>query len=175
MSQALREWVGSNAAPAPTAAAWKEAELGEQLGFLSEEKRAKTVEMLLASASVDAQFQSLSEKRHKPESPDERQRVLEDYSRRRAELSAFLTPEEYENMDMTVSCTGDNLRRAMVHFQPTEAEFRAIFRAWRAQDENLATVYATGQPDPGKAAVYEKIKQALTPERYEQYVLTWWK
>lgn len=62
-----------------------------------------------------------------------------------------------------------NLRRAMTKFQPTEAEFQAIFRAWRAHDENLAVRYAAGEPDPGNAHVFEAIAQALTPDRYPLY------
>jgi hypothetical protein len=76
---------------------------------------------------------------------------------------------------MTVSWTADNLRHAMEHFQPTEEEFRGIFRAWRPHDENLAQLYATGQPDPGNARVFAQIKESLSPERYAKYVRTWWK
>jgi hypothetical protein len=63
----------------------------------------------------------------------------------------------------------------MAKFEPTEEEFRAIFRAWRSQDEQLAALFAQGQPDPGNAHVFAQIATVLTPERYERYRATWWK
>ena len=175
MERGLRELLGNDTAVPSTAQAWKQTELEQQLGFLPEETRAKTVDMLLASSSLDAQVQGLSEARRIPENPDERLRAVDAYEQRRAELAALLSPEEFERVEMTVSWTAINLRRAMEHFEPTEAEFVEIFRAWRAHDENLARIYAAGQQDPGNAAVYAQIRQALTPERYERYVATWWR
>jgi hypothetical protein len=63
----------------------------------------------------------------------------------------------------------------MVKFDPTAAEFQEIFRAWRAHDENLAQLYATGRPDPGNGHVFARIKEVLGEERFQQYRSTWWK
>jgi hypothetical protein len=175
MGGVLRELLGEDVASAATGAAWKQAEISQQLGFLPEDKRAKTLTTLLANITFDDQIRGLADGRHTPEDPGERRRVIENYDRQRTELTALLTPEEYEKVDMTVSWTADNLRHAMEHFQPTEEEFRGIFRAWRPHDENLAQLYATGQPDPGNARVFAQIKESLSPERYAKYVRTWWK
>jgi hypothetical protein len=175
MNGTLRELLGSDAQLPATAAAWQQAALEQQLTMLPAGTRETTTALLLQYAGVDAQIRELSRNQLALENPEERQRVIEDYNRKRAALQTLLTPEQYELVDMTVSWTADNLRRAMTRFQPTEEEFRAIFRIWRMQDENLAFLFATGQPDPGNQHVFDAIAQQLTPERYALYRETWWK
>lgn len=101
-------------------------------------------------------------------------RIIDLYEAKRAELSQWITPEEFEQVELTVSWTADNLRRAMVRFEPSEEEFRTIFRVWREHDEELARLAATHQPDPGNAHVFERVREFLGEERYAQYRSTWW-
>lgn len=171
----LKDLLGGDG-PAPSMAAeWQEAALAQQLSFLPEDKRSAAQGILEEYASNEAQFRELASGHGTPESPEERRFVLEAYERKLAGLREILTPEEFERVDMTVSWTADNLRRAMTKFQPTEEEFRLIFREWRAQDENLARLFGAGQPDPGNAHVFARIKELLPPDRYELYRETWWK
>jgi len=43
------------------------------------------------------------------------------------------------------------------------------------QDEKLAQLFGTGQPDPGNEQVFAKNQRSLSPERYAKYRETWWK
>ena len=175
MSGALRELLAAESIPPATAQQWRQAALDQQLNFLPADKREKTEAVLLQYADIDEQIRVLASGDRTPENTAERRHVLEAYDAKRAALQALLTPEEYEQLDLTVSWTADNLRRAMEKFEPTEEEFRAIFHAWRIHDERLARLYATDQPDPGNAHVFARIQQLLGEKRYEQYRSTWWK
>lgn len=171
----LKDLLGPDTLPPSTAAEWRETTLEQQLNFLPDSLREQTVSVLMEYADVDLQIKALSTNPRTPENQDERRRIIELYDREREALHALLTPEQYELADMTVSWTADNLRRAMAKFQPTEEEFRLIFREWRAQDENLAVIFANGGPDPGNQHVFEHIASLLTPERYALYRESWWK
>jgi hypothetical protein len=174
MGAALRELLGTDVLPPQSAAEWRQAALAQQLDFLPPTTREEAWGLLLQYGDVDAQIRELVV-HQTPENPEERRRVIEAYEAKQVELRAVLTPEEFERVNMTVSWTGNNLRRAMTKFQPTEEEFRAIFGEWRAQDENLALAIAKGQPLPDKERVFAKIKELLPPERYEPYRTSWWK
>jgi hypothetical protein len=78
---------------------------------------------------------------------------------------------------LTTSWTAENLRHALVHFEPTPAEFDIIFDAWKPLDDKLSTIHALRQPDPGnlEQEAYAKIKSQLSASRYQQYCDTWWK
>lgn len=175
MGDVLRELLGPDVAPPETTREWKLAELEQQLSFLPPGKRDETRSLLLRNEENDALIKSLADAHRPTEDADELNRILETYDGKRAELARLLSPEEYEQLELTISWTADNLRRAMVHFHPTEAEFREIFDAWRAHDENLARLYATGQPDPGNEHVFAKIKEMLGDVRFNLYRSTWWK
>jgi len=175
MQQVVRELLGPDAAAPPTTHDWHVTELSQELSILPTDKRDAALALLLRNEANDALFKRLSEAHRPTEDSDELNRILQTYEGKRAELARLLSPEEFEQLELTVSWTADNLRRGMAKFDPTEAEFREIFRAWRPHDENLAQLYATGQPDPGNSHVFAKIKEALGEERYKQYKSTWWK
>ena len=175
LSDAARALLGVEVSVPPATAEWQQAALAQQLRFLPEEKLEATQAVLLRYAEIDAQIRELAWGHGTPENPDERLRVLAAYDQKKAELATLLSPEEYEQVELTASWTADNLRRAMAKFEPTEEEFRLIFHEWRVQDEKLARVFGTGQRDPGNAQVFAKIKELLNPERYEKYRATWWK
>lgn len=173
---ALRELIGTEELPASTAWAWKAAALEQQLAFLPDDKYRAALEILLRNGELDIALpHGISGNRLTAAQADELQLRLETFDRRRSELLQVLTPEEYEQMDMRISWTGDNLRQAMAKFHPTEAEFTAIFREWRAHDVRIAGLWAGGEPDPGNKQVFASIEQFLGPERYQQYRETWWK
>jgi hypothetical protein len=175
MAEVLRDLLGPDAAPPATTRDWHVAELEQQLSFLPSDKQDAARALLLRNEANDTLIKSLSEARRPTENNDELNRILQAYEGKRAELARLLSPEEFEQLELTVSWTADNLRRGMANFDPTEAEFREIFRAWRAHDENLAQLYATGQPDPGNSHVFARIKESLGEERFKQYRSTWWK
>lgn len=175
MRSVLQQLLGSDTLAPSTAAAWKQAALEQQLAFLPSDTREPITKLLLQYAGVDAKFKELADFHTTIESPDERLQVIEANNQKLDSLQSLLTPEQFEQLDMTVSWTADNLRRAMTKFEPTEEEFRMIFREWRAHDERLAILFARGEPDPGNAQVFSNIANFLTPERFAQYRETWWK
>jgi hypothetical protein len=122
---------------------------------------------------IDDQIHSVVDKRSPMTDPQELQQLLNRYTQKEAEVSQLLSPEELEQYELSTSWTADNLRRRLSGFEPTEDEFRTIFRLWRAHDEALATIYATGQPEPGNLHVFEAIAQFLGPERNAQYLQAW--
>jgi hypothetical protein len=170
----LHVLLGPDFVPPPTATEWLAAELEAQLAFLPAEKRRPTQAVLLRYAETDAQFKQLSDGHRKNEDLEELQQILVDYDRKRTVLAQLLTPAELDRVELTTSWTAHNLRRAMTHFGPTEAEFRLIFAAWRKQDENLARIFSAGGPDPGREHVFEEIKGLLSAERYQEFRDKWW-
>lgn len=175
MTAALESLLGASVTPPATKAEWERAALRQQLSFLPEDKRAQAETLLLQSAEADEQHRNFSDGRVRLENPDERARVLKTYDQSRSALQELLTPDEFTQLELSVSWTADNLRRAMTKFQPTEAEFRLIFQEWRTHDDNLAHLRGTGQADPGNDHVFARIKELLPPERYDLYRATWWK
>jgi hypothetical protein len=174
MGDVLRELLGPEVLPPSTENDWKLAELNLQLAFLPPDKRDSASGLLLRYADIDAQIKSIADGLRPTEDPSELGRIIDLYEAKRAELSQWITPEEFEQIELTVSWTADNLRRAMVRFEPSEEEFRTIFRVWREHDEELARLGATHQPDPGNAHVFERIREFLGEERYARYRSTWW-
>ena len=175
MNAALRELLGADTLPMDTTRAWHTAELDQQLSFLPADKQGAARDLLLQNEANDALIKTLSEAHRPTENADELNRILQTYEARRTDLARLLAPEDFAQLELTVSWTANNLRRGMANFNPTEEEFRAIFSAWRPHDENLAQLYATGQPDPGNNHVFAKIKELLGEERFNQYRATWWK
>lgn len=175
MGDVLRELLGPDVIPPSTDNDWKLAELNLQLAFLPPDKRDATSRLLLRYADIDAHIKSLADGRRPTEDPGELQRIIDLNETKRAELAQLITPEEFEQIELTASWTADNLRRAMVRFEPSEEEFRTIFHVWREHDEELARLGAAHQPDPGNAHVFEHIREFLGEERYAEYRSTWWR
>jgi len=177
MNDAVRQLLGADQTPPNLDAAWTQAVVGQQLAFLPEGKRGEALAVLARFGLVDVSLPegSISNNRLNSTQAEELKRRLETFDQKRSELLRTLTPEEYEQLDMTVSWTGKNLRQAMANFHPSETEFAAIFRAWRIEDERVAEAWANGQPDSGNDNVFTAIEERLGPERYQLYRATWWK
>ncbi len=116
---------------------------------------------------------------------------LEEYRRintdRKAKLEQVLTPDELEDYDMRHSNVAQNLQSSLEGFNPTEEEFKAIYRVRKAIEEpyggliGIATpVDAEGNPIAAvqessadrRQRMNEQIKEALGPERSRQYELS---
>jgi hypothetical protein len=98
---------------------------------------------------------------------------------RRAELAAVLTPEELEEYELRHSETADNLRGVLGGFQPSEEEFRRIFRLQRTYDlqfdqrfdtrDRAAMEAQTRAAYQAGEALNSELAKALGPERFAQY------
>lgn len=176
MNAALRQLLGAEVGPTPATWEWKVAAMEQQLAFLPEEKHHSTLEILRRTGEVDVALpRGISGNRLTPSQAEELQLRLATFDQRRHELLQVLVPEEYERLDMAISWTANNLRQGMAKFHPTEAEFTAIFREWRAHDLNIAGLWATGEPDPGNQTVFSRIREMLGEQRYQEYRSNWWK
>ena len=116
---------------------------------------------------------------------------LEEYRQinidRKARLEQVLTPDELEEYDMRHSNVAQNLQNSLEGFNPTEEEFKAIYRGRKAIEEpyggliGMATpVDAQGNPiataqessADRRQRMNEQIREALGPERARQYELS---
>jgi hypothetical protein len=172
---ALQSLLGADVVAPSTDAAWRQEELKHKLAFLGDDQRGPVAAVLLGTADLEPQIKALADGQKLTEDPASLQSIWADYEAKRDRLHALLTPEQYEEMELSVSWTAENVRRAMAHFDPTEQEFREIFRAWRAHDEDLAQRAVNGLPDPGNAHVFEQIRAVLGEERFRLYRDTWWR
>ena len=111
---------------------------------------------------------------------DEDQEALKQLQRqRRAELAAVLTPEELDEYDLRHSETANNMRTQLAGFQPTEDEFRRIFRIQKSYDDNFEQAFdsrddtavevkARAQQD-AQAALNAEMQKILGPARFAEY------
>jgi hypothetical protein len=174
MHRVLTELLGSDATADTTLSDEELQEHSRKLAFLSPEKQAQVDAIVREFGDIDDQAKSLADWDHSITNAADLARIMDNYARKKEALARLLTPAELEQYELSVSWTSQNLRDAMVGFNPTEEEFRAIFKPWRAHDENLAALNAAGMPDPGNAHVYAAIQEALGDERFKQYRRSWW-
>jgi hypothetical protein len=177
MNGVLQELLGADTSLPDLTREWQSTELDFKLSFLPSDKLAQTKAILLEHDHTDQLAKQLSDGNDVSEDTNELQRVLDSHDQERAALREILSPEQFERVEMSASWTSENLRHALVHFDPTEEEFRIIFAAWKARDEQLARLKAARETDPdrGNKALNETIKSQLTEERYKVYRATWWK
>jgi hypothetical protein len=177
MNAVLQQLLGMEVDLPDVAREWQQEEWNQELAFLSPTKLAATKAVLLEFSKVDQQMKELAAGINVSEDTNASQKILARYNDEQSTLRQLLTPEEYRQVDVTASWTAENLRRAMVHFEPTQEEFQIIYEAWKPHDDLLSETYARCQTDPGhlEKQVYAKIKAQLSAPRYEQYRATWWK
>lgn len=90
------------------------------------------------------------------------------------EFASVLTPAELETYDLRMSNTANNLRYNLAKFEPTEAEFRSLYRLQSAFDEQFNGMpYSTQEQMKARSEantrLQEQIAAALGPERYPEY------
>lgn len=174
-SDTLHSLFGESTSFLDPAAEWRAAKANHRLAFLPEEKRSRAAAILLRYHEAEARTKELADGRVPDKNSPAYLRALEDHEEMQSLLWEVLTPAEFEEVEIRTSWTADNLRRGMAKFDATEEEFRAIFRARRAHDTELALVYATDQSDPGNDHVFDQIRQSIGDERFRRYRETWWK
>jgi hypothetical protein len=142
-----------------------------RLAFLSDDKRSQL--MALRDQFEGERERAMSQAAGGKPTPDDIDQLRRIDQERDAALSQLLTPEEKENYEMSMSPAGDRLRKQLIGFNPTEDEFREMYRrrqaidsAYEFQDTNDDAVRA------GKAADEQKmmadLKAQLPPDRAAQ-------
>ncbi len=102
------------------------------------------------------------------------ERYRENNERRRLGLLQILTPDEVELFDMRASSVAERLRIQLGEMQPTEAEFREIYRMRRDIEEPFGGTMTVGdttgvEQDPQAETRYrERLEALLPPERLAQ-------
>jgi len=107
--------------------------------------------------------------------PEDREKLALLEKERRADLEAVLTPEELENYELRSSSTASALRSQLALFNPTEEEFRAIFKLQQAFDDKFgsrdlvtnAVQYRERQEQ--QKALLAQVEAVLSPDRVEAY------
>jgi hypothetical protein len=147
-------------------------------------------------ASMAGQFGNLP-----PEKIDQLQSILSDYSEmssqvyatangmmlpedraqlallekeQRVDLAALLTPQELEEYNLRNSSTTGKLRSQLATFNPTEDEFRAIFKIQQAFDDQFGSTMAMTmeqrrQYTEAQKQLLPQIQAVLTPDRFAAY------
>jgi len=100
--------------------------------------------------------------------PEDREKLTLLEKEQRADLAAMLTPQELENYELRRSSTASLLHSQLGTFKPTEEEFRAIFHATRAAENQFGSISPGGgtQIQQIRTAVLDQAKILLTPERF---------
>lgn len=107
--------------------------------------------------------------------PDEQQKLADLEKSFRAELATVLSPQELEDYELRASRTASQLRYTLAAFDPSEQEYRALFRLQQAFDEQFAGYSPGSSPEQMRARreaqqkLAEDIKATLGPERYADY------
>ncbi len=92
-----------------------------------------------------------------------------------AELAKVLTPAELENYDLMTSNIAQSLRYQLSAFNPTEDEFRALFKIQQDSQDKMAPVMGMMTPDEMRARqdaqkqLNAQVELALGNERYADY------
>lgn len=108
--------------------------------------------------------------------PEDREKLAFLEEEKRKDIEKLLSPEEHFNFELRSSPTARRLREQLDSFDPTEEEFRAIFRIHAAIDAKFAGGRVANlsqaerrQRRDAVAAADAQIKDVLTPARYEAY------
>jgi len=107
--------------------------------------------------------------------PEDREKLQLLEREQHTDLAALLTPQELENYELRSSSTANNLREQLTLFNPTEDEFRSLFKLQQAFDEkygSAGTVTSAEQYRQRQTAqkeLIDQVKTVLTPDRAETY------
>jgi hypothetical protein len=139
-----------------------------RLAFLSEDKRSRLL-------SLRDEFEGQRERvtyslQNGPLSPGDVAKLKKIDEEQDAELSALLTPQEKEEYQLSTSPTADHLRKQLIGFNPTEDEFRELFRKQQAIDsayayEDLSDPAVRDAKASDEQNMMSEVKTQLGPDR----------
>ena len=141
----------------------------ERMDFLTDEKQADVMEIEQELTARQAQNAQAAAKGDYAE-------LKRAYEERDAKLAQILTPEEKFEYDLRTSPTAMRMKNRMGGFEPTEQEFREIFKLWKQFDDEFG-IYGgldkrPEQVERRKAAQREmddRLKIVLGEQRYQAY------
>jgi hypothetical protein len=158
---------------------WQDDEVLEQrmFGFLPEEKQDQLRGLNGKYEALEQEIYAKSKGELIPED-EEKLRMLE--KEKEAEMAKVLTPQEMEEYQLRNSSTANTLRGQLAGFQPTEEEFRKLFKLQKTYDDQFAkafditddsamSVQSKAQQD-AQRALGDEMKKMLGEQRYNEYV-----
>jgi hypothetical protein len=110
-------------------------------------------------------------------SPENRAKLMALRAQQEAEMASILTPAEFEEYQLRNSWTARNMRENLVAFQPTEQEFREIFKLQKAFDDQFGLMRGGGDDafrqarEQAQQALEEQLRAILGDQRYQDYML----
>jgi hypothetical protein len=111
---------------------------------------------------------------------DKDEETLRQLQKQREEaLAQLLTPEELEEFHLRNSPTAANLRAQLHGFNPTQEEFRRLFRLQKTFDDRFNSGFDLSDPaqadvqvaaqEQAQQALNDEMRRALGPQRYSEY------
>src|SRR5258708_2753398 len=107
--------------------------------------------------------------------PEDQEKLAYIEKEKRADIAQTLTPEELEAYDLRSSSTANNLRRQLAGFNPSEDEFRTIFKLQQAFDQQNSPQYGPLDPDQqqkrrdAQQQLLAQVQSVLPADRYAEY------
>jgi hypothetical protein len=141
------------------------------LGFLPLEKQSKVMELYQDFAAKQS---SLVEAAGSLDGEDMK-KMEELQKEMEGEVAKMLTPEEFENYQLTMSQTAMMMRMSLTGFEPDEQEFRELFKLQKAFDDEFGQYGVGGDADEMKKrteateALRKQMKATLGEQRYSDY------
>jgi hypothetical protein len=89
---------------------------------------------------------------------------------KRADLTHVLTSEELESYDLRASDIARGIRNQLAVFDPSEAEFQALYKVQQAFEERSKGLNLTG--DESREMREAMVAEVLSPERFADYQTT---
>jgi hypothetical protein len=143
--------------------------------FLPEEKRRQIQEVQQKYSEMEQQIYRNAREVMLPEDEVELKRIRD---ARKADLAQVLTPQELEDYNLRDAPTANQMRHELGDFNPSEAEFRAIFRIRQGFDEEYNRA-----PDPDdkdfwkrreadQRKIDDQIKAVLGDQRFAEYQMS---
>jgi hypothetical protein len=143
-----------------------------RLAFLSEDKRSQV--LALRDRFEGERERALAQTGNGKPTPGSVEQLRQIDQERDEALSRILTPREKEDYELSTSPTADRLRKQLIGFNPTEDEFREMFRrqnaidsAYEFEDTNDDSVRAAKAAD--EQAMTVAFKDQLSPDRSAEF------
>ena len=142
--------------------------LHSQLSFLPEEKRAEVMEAFAELQEAESEFGEAMEGLADAE---DREWNEDPSQKRREALAAVLTPEELTEYNLRHSEAAGDLRKELDGFNPTEAEFREMFkyRQLAESDPEGQDPAARDQLKKDLEEARSKLRERLGEERFAEF------
>lgn len=138
--------------------------------FLSEEKRDR---LLGLKAKYDDMEQEVYARAQGLMLEQDEQELRQIQQQREKELASILTPQELEEYELRHSSVAETLRSQFGSFEPSEEEFRKLFRVQKDFEKEISQSLnpedAAAVREDAQQALNEEMRKVLGPQRYTEW------